>query len=176
MKADPQGIGGDLRGAVRRLGLEGVVLVDRDAERRAVDLTGGGQDDPLHRGELLGGQEDVRGPEDIGVDDLLRVLVRVRDSDQRGQMEDGMGVAYDRPDCVEVPNITVGDVDSPHDGFRDVGQTAAFSPRGVSQHGPHVCPFGHEPLDQGAADEPPCPRDHNSLICEAQCTSLDGLP
>ncbi len=91
----------NLAGGVGALPLQGVALVDGDAQGGAVDFAGGG----VHDGdaELAGGFEDVEGAEDVGLDCLDRVDVGVGNGDEGAQVvdqvatpggfEDGGGVA-----------------------------------------------------------------------------------
>ena len=83
-----QGVGADLGGRVGRLAPERVRLVDRDVPGRAVDLGGRGQDHPVQGRARPAGVQDVGGAEDVGLNHVERVLVRVRDRDQGAEVED----------------------------------------------------------------------------------------
>lgn len=107
----------NLAGGVGRLPLQGVALVDGDAQGGAVDFAGGGVHD--RDAQLPRGFEDVEGAEHVGLHRLDRVDVGVGNRDQGAQVvdqvatpggcEDGGGVAQIAEDYFYLGELVFGE-------------------------------------------------------------------
>ena len=128
--------------------------------RRPVDLARRRLDDPSDAG-APGGLEDVERPAHVRVDERLGGDVRVRDRDERGQVEDDLDVlgrGRHEPGVADVPEP---DVERRAGRRRHLVEPAGRRPRVVEAERAHVRPVGDEPFDEVAADEPVRAGDHD---------------
>ncbi len=85
-----------------------MVLAHRREACAAVDLAGRREDDLLEL-VLSRGDQDVERPDRVHVDDLARVDVRIRDADERREVEDDFGLLDEAANRVEFRDVAVLD-------------------------------------------------------------------
>ena len=99
-----------LRRGVGRLRLQRMRLADRQRRGRAVDLARRGVHDrarPVPARRL----EHVERAADVGVDERLGRAIRIRDGDQRREMEDDVDIAARVRDEARVADVAEADVE-----------------------------------------------------------------
>ena len=127
MEAQPERVGGDLRRGIRRLRLQRMIFVHRDALRGPVHLARRRQDEALERVQLLRREQHVRRADDVCVDHFLRMLIRVRDADQCSEMKHSIGAARDLAHSIEVAHVPEHDLDARQCFRRQCIETAALA-------------------------------------------------
>jgi len=141
----------DLAGGVGRLPHQRVVFGDGDGLRGAVHLAGGGVDHlrPLLQARL----RDVERAEHVGLEDVGGGHVRLRDRDDRAEVEDHVAALHGRADHVGVVEVAEADVDRRADVGGELVEVAEVGAGGVADEGAHAVAARDEGLDEVAPDE-----------------------
>ena len=138
----------------------GAISRDWQGLGRAVHLARGGMDEAPHTGRP-GGLEGVEGARHVGVDERLRRDVRVRDRDQRSQVEYDLDALGRGGHEACVADVAEPDVQGrPRRGI-DLVEPTGRSARVVDAERPHVGALCDQPLGEVAADESVRSRDHD---------------
>ena len=173
VERDRQLVGRNLGGRVRRLGVERVRLADGQGLGRAVDL-GRGRVDQASDACATGRLEHVERAADVGVDERGRRDIRVRDRDQRREVEhdlDPLGRALDDP---RVPDVAERQLDTVSDIRGRLVQPAGRAARRVQAERADVGALANQALDEVAADEAVGPGDQDRDARKGHATSPPG--
>ena len=174
MIALPERIGPDLGRGVGRLALERVPLVDGNGLGGAVDLGRRRQDQPRQRRACPAGVENVGRPQHVGLNHVVRVVIRVRNRDQGTEVEDPFS-PLDRALARRRDPSNRRARPRWRPEYRRAGrQIAAVVASVVTHERPHLVAIPDQPLGQMTADEPPCPR-HQDLLTHRRATPLPRL-
>src|SRR5207247_590808 len=128
-----------------------VSLVDRSVERASVYFAGGRHDHFFHAA-VFGGGQHVEASHRVDFDDFAGVQVRVRYADQRGEMENHLGLIDQASNRVEIANVTGHYLELLFlftDQSKDAGVVAGV----VADEGGHARAKVHKLLHQVAPDE-----------------------
>lgn len=150
---DAQGVGGDLGRRIGRLALKRMVLVDRHPERRAVNLGGGGRDQTLKRRAFPAGVEHVRGAENVGLDDVVGMFVRVGNGDQGAEMKDPAAALNRSLDGDGIFEVAPNDFDLIEHVARQTVEMAAIVSTVISDERSNAPTVPRQPLGQMTADK-----------------------
>ena len=157
-----QTVGADLGGGVGALALERVLLVDGHILCRAVDLAGGGDEYALGV-QLARGVQHIQRTLDVGVHIAVGAVVRKRNGNQCGQMEDALLPAHGGAHAVGVAHVAHKDINFIAD-LRRQGVDPAQRAEGIVQA---ECADLFAALDeffgQMAANKAVCTGDHNGM-------------
>ena len=150
--AEGEGIAGDLRGGVGRLGVKGMVFVHGEPLGGSVDFARRGDHDP---GGLVfkGRGEDVHGRKGVVLHDLPGVEEGVRDTDQGSQVEDGLYVRKGPLHRFLIPKVSEVELQVLPGGKRNLRQESLSVSGGVAEKRPYPGPFTKKGFGQMAAYE-----------------------
>ena len=148
--ADRELVGGDLRRRIRRLADGGVLFINRDVLRRAVSFARGSDED-VRRLERPARLEDVVSPVHICADIRLRRDVRIRDADERREVENRLATLGGCQHRIVVANIACDDFQLFVN--RRAFQPAVKIPRVVVDECTYLEASLHASLDEVRTDE-----------------------
>jgi hypothetical protein len=165
-----QFVGPNLAGRIGRLALQGMLLVNRDAQGRAVDLARRGVDEALDP-QIAGRQKDIQRADDVALDHLDRVLVRVRDGNQRPEVENVADALNRLADGVRVAQVAGQDFERTltpevraRGEFRQEAQQAGIVAGVVAHKGAHLRPGAQQGFGQVTADESARARHQDAFV------------
>jgi hypothetical protein len=130
-----------------------MVFVNRHVLCRAVDFTGGGDDQPRR---TIGprGFQDVKDPHDIGLEVGLGRRVGVGNADQRGQMENGIAALAEGVHHPAIPDVPEHDLQAGPQPVIQKRQVADARPAVVAHQGANFVTRGQKFFDHMTPDEP----------------------
>ncbi len=149
VEAQGQSVSGDLAGGVRRLWLAEMALRDLRCLRRSVYLTGGSVNDSLHL-VLTRRNQGVERAQRVHLDDLANVLVRVRNTHQRGEVEDHADAAGGASNRLEIANVAFDHLQAI--AFH-IGEKSEIIARVVANESAHQCALGKQSFREMTSDE-----------------------
>ncbi len=136
-----QRIGADLGRGVWRLALKRVPLVDGDGLGGAVNLRCRGQDHPRQGRARPAGVENVGRAQHVGLNHVVRVVIRIRDRDQGPEVKDPLPALDGPADGAGVFQVAALDLDGVLNIGGQVAQIAAVVAAVIPDEAPG--PGGH---------------------------------
>ena len=106
-------------------------------------------------------------PQDVGLNDVVRVVIGIRNRDQGPEVKDPLAPVDGPADGAGVFQVAALDLDGGLNIGGQVAQIAAVVAAVVADERPDLVAVPDQPLGQVAADEPPCPR-HQDLLAHRQ--------
>ena len=168
-----EGVGPDLARRVGRLRLQRVVLGYRDLLGGSVDLARRRVDHAPHGGGT-GRLGDVERAQDVRLEEVPRVDVRVRDRDLGPEVEHDLDAGDGGCHRLRVAQLAGSHLDVRHDVRVQPIEGPALAPRVVVDHCAHPGALADEALDEVTTDESPGSGDEHRSPLESRVAAIRG--
>src|SRR5271157_1381190 len=134
-------------------------FVDGHVLSGSIDLGRRGQYHALDRTAVAAGVQHVRRADDVGLNHVVGVQIRVRNCDQGSQMEDPRLARHGLAHCLRIFEVASVHLDLGLNVRRQIAEMASVVATIVAHQGPDPVTLASELLGQVTADEPSCSSD-----------------